>query len=138
MDQRDLSNEYLREDAQQTRDENLYYVQEAKRDPSRANVFQSKLDNRDHSAQPCFDAMGDKGCLMSKKSPPCPYNHDHKVFTAYQDAKPQGRLPLWLATASVASPTAAFDFPRVEPVPVTRQKPRPDWTANLAASAREG
>ena len=87
MDQRDLSNEYLREDAQQTKDENLYYVQEAKRDPSRANVFQSKLDNRDHSAQPCFDAMGDKGCLMSKKSPPCPYNHDHKVFTAYQDAK---------------------------------------------------
>ena len=70
-------------------DQEVFYLNEAKRQPVRSTPFKPKTPTAsDHSQQPCFDTLAGRPCLRDQKKPtPCPYNHDKEFLTKFQGEK---------------------------------------------------
>jgi hypothetical protein len=70
-------------------DQDMFYLDESRRQPARSASFQPKIStSTDHSQQPCFDTLFGRPCLRDQKKPsPCPYNHNKDFLVKYQNEK---------------------------------------------------
>ena len=87
--QEDLVDRYKEEDRlERNHENNVFFAEESRRNPSRPSPAAIKNTTIDHSKQPCFDMLASKGCAQQNKKPtPCVFSHERKVLTAYQDRK---------------------------------------------------